>query len=121
LPGSISKAGPGLPSPLGHRAQIKHPGRFGQGDFATLGPLTVHVDRNTVRITEVTDTRLRPAVQPTGSLSGSVEHTGNGLIGHQSRAGSDQVDCFRLDCPTRLTSPVLPHREAGVIAALPMQ
>src|SRR5512132_1914941 len=79
------------PAKYGYRAQVEHPGRFGQGDFATLSPLAVHVDRNTVRIAEATDTRLRPSVQPTCSLSGSVEHTGNGLIGHQSRAGSDQV------------------------------
>jgi hypothetical protein len=39
----------------------------------------------------------------------------------QSPSLSPEVDRFGLDCPTRLTSPVLPHREAGVIAALPMQ
>src|SRR4029077_11747749 len=118
----LRRNGPSMdPTKHGHRAQAEHSGRFGQGDFATLSPLAVHEDRNTVRIAEATDTRLRPSVQPTCSLSGSVEHTGNSLTGHQSRAGSDQVDRFRLNCPTRLTSPVLLHREGGVIAALPMQ
>ena len=66
--------------PTKHRdgTQIKHPSGFGQGDFTTLSPLAVHIDCNAVRITEATDTRLRPSVQPAGSLSGSVEHTGNG-------------------------------------------
>ena len=43
------------------------------------------------------------------------------LPGHQARACPDQVHRFRFDGPTRLTSPVFPHREAGVITALPMQ
>jgi hypothetical protein len=60
------------PAKHGHRAQIEHPGGFGQGDFATLSRLAVHVDRNTMRIAEATETRLRPSVQPTCSLSGSV-------------------------------------------------
>src|SRR3954449_10789920 len=100
---------------------IKPPGRFSQGDFATRGPLAIHVDRNSVRVAKATHTRLRPSVQPAGSLSCSVEHTRDGLVGHQARARPDQVHRFRFDGPTRLTSPVLPHREAGVIAALPMQ
>src|SRR3954451_8975726 len=104
-----------------HGAQIKHPGRFSQCDFATRGPLAIHVDRNSVRVAKATHTRLRPSVQPAGSLSCSVEHTRNGLVGHQARACPDQVHHFRFNGPTRLTSPVLPHREAGVITALPMQ
>jgi hypothetical protein len=67
-------------------AQIKHPGRFSQCDFATRGPLAVREDRNSVRVAEATYTLLRPSVQPAGSLSCSVEHTRNGFVGHQSRA-----------------------------------
>jgi hypothetical protein len=79
------------PAKQRHGAQIKHFGRASQRDFAALGLLAIHIDRNAVRLPEATDTRLRPSVEPAGSLSCPVEHTGNGLIGHQSRARADQV------------------------------
>src|SRR5271163_5071004 len=104
------------PAKHGYGAPVEHPGCFGQCDFATLGPFAVYVDRNAVRVAEATYPRLRPSVEPAGSLSCSVEHPGNGLVGHQSRACPDQIHRFGLDRPTRLTPPVLPHREASVIA-----
>src|SRR5258708_28128229 len=74
-----------------------------------------------MRVAEGAHTGLRPTVQAACSFSSSVEHAGNSLIGHQACTGTDQVNRFRLDSPTRLTSSILPHREAGMIATLPVQ
>src|SRR5258708_11646005 len=74
-----------------------------------------------MRVAEGTHTRLRPAVQAACSFSRSIEHTGNSLIRHQACTGTDQVNRFGLDNPTRLTSSVLPHREADETAPLPEQ
>ncbi len=104
-----------------HGAQIEYPGRLGQRDLATLSPFAVPMDRDAVRVTEASDPRLRPPVQPACSLSRSVEHAGDRFVGHQSRAYLDQLRRLGLDAPARLPSPVLLHREAGVVAALPMQ
>jgi hypothetical protein len=74
-----------------------------------------------VRVAEAPYARLRPSIQSACPLSCAVEHAGNGFVGHQSRTGTDQLHRLGLDGPPRLTPLILSHRQAGVIAALPMQ
>ena len=104
-----------------HGAEAEYLSGLGQCDLATFGPLVLPIDRDTMRIAEATHARLRPSVQAACSLSCSVEHASDRLIGHQARTGTDQVNDFGLDDPTCLASSVFLHGEAGMIAALPVQ
>ena len=104
----------------GHGAQLKHAGGFSQRDFATLGPLAIAINRNTMRIAEGAHPRLRPSILTARSLPHSVEQTGNRLVGHQTGTATDQVNNVWFGSPTCLASSVLLHREPGMITALPM-
>ena len=77
--------------------------------------------RDAVRVAEAAHARLRPPVQPAGALARPVEHAGDGLVGHQPRAGPDQVHRLGLDGPACLAPSVLPNLEAGVVASSPVQ
>jgi hypothetical protein len=104
-----------------HGAEIKYLGGLGQRDLATFGPLGLPIDCDTVHIAEATHARLRPPVQAACSLSFSVQHASDRLIGHQARASTDQFNDFGFDAPTCLAPSVFLHRETGMIAALPVQ
>ena len=85
-----------------HGAHIEHLGCFNQRDFAAFGPFAIPIDGDAVRVAEAPHARLCPSIQSACSLSCPVEHAGNSLVRHQSRAGADQPDRAR---PTNAFDP----------------
>ena len=55
-----------------------------------------------------------------GSLAGPGEHRRDRLVGHLARQSAHQIDHLGVRGPTRLAGAVALHRQAAVVAALPV-